>query len=88
MKIITSYVYDAAWKDKLKSYNGVTISYGAFGISLDYMGHNQVTIQKRLQSVRSTKLPFASLRREFFCALGMGDNLAVKACYALGSRKH
>ena len=35
-----SYTYDTAWKDKLTSYNGQTISYDASGNPTSYLGHN------------------------------------------------
>ena len=34
------YIYDEAWKDKLISYNGQTITYDAQGNPTEYLGHN------------------------------------------------
>ena len=46
-----SYTYDSAWKDKLVSYDGQTITYDEIGNPLSYRGYTLTWQGKRLQSL-------------------------------------
>ena len=46
-----SYTYDSAWKDKLTSYDGQTITYDEIGNPLSYRGYTLTWQGKRLQSL-------------------------------------
>ena len=46
-----SYTYDSAWKDKLVSYDGQTITYDEIGNPLSYRGYTLAWEGKRLQSL-------------------------------------
>ena len=46
-----SYTYDSAWKDKLTSYDGQTITYDEIGNPLSYRGYTLTWQGKRLQNL-------------------------------------
>lgn len=51
-----AYTYDAAWKDKLVSYNGQSITYDEIGNPLTYRGYTMTWEGKRLQTLTGSGL--------------------------------